>query len=71
MLAAERLGVHGVFPTLGLTLMVAGIAALAWLLEALMETLPQPVRQMKQNVTGGNYFDPFHWGGRGVGRSEL
>lgn len=51
--------------------MVAGIAALAWLLEALMEILPQPDGQMKPNVTGGNYFDPFYWGGRGVGRSGL
>lgn len=66
--AAERLGFHGVAPTFALTPTLAGVAALAWLSVALRETLPQSIGQMKQNVTGGNYFDPFHWGGRGEGR---
>mgnify|MGYP001857098044 CR=1 FL=1 len=50
-----------------LTPMLAGIAALAWLSVALTETLPQLIGQKKQNVTGEDYFDPFHWGGRGEG----
>lgn len=43
--------------------MLAGIAALAWLSVALIETLPQLIGQKKQNVTGEDYFDPFQWGG--------
>ena len=66
--AAEGLGFHAVAPTFVLTSMVAGIAALAGLSVALMETLPQSIGQMEPNVTEGNYFDPLPWGGRGEGR---
>lgn len=50
-----------------LTPVLAGGAALDWPSVALTETLPQLIGQMQQNVTGGDYFDPFHWGGRGEG----
>lgn len=65
MLAAERLGVHGVAPASGLTPMVAGVAALAWPSVAQTETVPLPVGHMKQNVTGGTILIPFTGGAEG------
>lgn len=66
VLAAERLGVHGVSPPSGLTLMVAGIAALAWLLEALMETLSHSLLGKWSKMSQGEtILIPFTGGAEG------